>query len=292
MLILHDGNPLANIRRPWVNYALIATMWLAFALQLWRAIRWQDFAFFPMQLWRFLPGPGPFYGLSGLFTHQFLHGGLLHLVGNVIALRVFGDNIEDALGHVRYASFFLLSGALAAIAQGIADPAAPLIGASGAISAVMAGYLLLHPRARIFVLVFNIAPVLAPASFVVGFTILVNIAMAYDVTLLTGGTPGAEARTIAWWAHIGGFAAGLVLVPVLKTRSVLLFQPAPLTQGAGMRWLGRLIPSLSWPGDRPFGEDAAAAVAAAEHPTRAKALVFAKALLYILLTLVLMRFLR
>jgi len=292
MLILHDGNPLANIRRPWVIYALIATMGIAFALQLSRAIRWQDFAFFPMQLWCFLPGPGPFHGLSGLFTHQFLHGGLLHLVGNVIALRVFGDNIEDALGHARYAAFFLLSGAFAAIAQGIAEPTVPLIGASGAISAVMAGYLLLHPRARIFVLVFNIAPMLAPASFVVGFTILVNIAMAYDVTLLTGGTPGVEARIIAWWAHIAGFAAGLVLVPALKARSVMLFQPAPLTQGKGMRWLGRLIPSLSWPGDRPFGEDAAAAVAAAEHPTRAKALVFAKALLYILLILVLMRFLR
>jgi hypothetical protein len=155
----------------------------------------------------------------------------------------------------------------------------------------MAGYLLLHPRARIFVLVFNIAPVLAPASFVVGFSILVNIAMAYDVTLLTGSTPDAQARITAWWAHIGGFTAGLVLVPLLKTRSVALFQPPPLTQGAGMRWLGRLIPSLAWPGDRPFGEDTAAAVAAAEHPTRTKALVFAKAVLYILLILVLMRLL-
>jgi hypothetical protein len=139
--------------------------------------------------------------------------------------------------------------------------------------------------------VFNVAPVLAPASFVVGFSILVNIAMAYDLTLLGGATPGAEARSIAWWAHIGGFAAGLLLVPLLKARSVALFQPPPLTQGVSMRWLGRLIPSLAWPGDRPFGEDAAAAVAAAEHPTRAEALVFAKALLYILLTLVLMRFL-
>jgi len=190
MLILHDGNPLANIRHPWVNYALIATMGMAFASQLSRAIRWQDCAFFPMQL---PPGTRPI-----------------------------------------------------------------------------------------------------PWTFrvVVGFTILVNIAMAYDVTLLTGSTPGAEARIVAWWAHIGGFAARLVLVPPLKARTVTLFEPAPLTQGAGMRWLGRLIPSLSRPGDRPFGEGAAAVLAAAEHPTRAKALVFAKALLYILLILVLMRFLR
>lgn len=291
MLILHDGNPLANIRRPWVNYGLMLTMVVVFGLQLVGLVRWQHFAFIPIQLWHFWPGPGPLHGIAGLFTHQFLHGSLLHIIANLIALRVFGDNIEDALGHGRYAAFFLVSGALAAIAQGIAAPTAPLIGASGAISAVMAGYLLLHPRARIFVLVFNVAPVLAPASFVVGFSILVNIAMAYDLTLLGGATPGAEARSIAWWAHIGGFAAGLLLVPLLKARSVALFQPPPLTQGVSMRWLGRLIPSLAWPGDRPFGEDAAAAVAAAEHPTRAKALVFAKALLYILLTLVLMRFL-
>jgi len=291
MLILHDGNPLTYIKRPWVNYALIVTMGAVFGLQLLGVVRWQQFVFLPMQLWHLWPRPGPLYGIAGPFTHQFLHGGLLHLIANVIALRVFGDNIEDALGHWRYAAFFLVSGALAAIAQGIAAPTVPLIGASGAISAVMAGYLLLHPRARIFVLVFNVAPVLAPASFVVGFSILVNIAMAYDITLLTGGTPGAEARIIAWWAHIGGFASGLVLVPVLKRRAVKLFQPPPLTQGAGMRWLGRLIPSLAWPGDRPFGEDTAAAVAAIEHPTRAKALVFAKALLYILLIFVLMRFL-
>ncbi len=291
MLILHDGNPLTHIKRPWVNHGLMAAMGIVFGLQLLGVVRWQHFAFIPAQLWHLWPGPGPLYGIVGLFTHQFLHGGLLHIIANVIALRVFGDNIEDALGHWRYAAFFLASGALAAIAQGISAPTAPLVGASGAISAVMAGYLLLHPRARIFVLVFNIAPVLAPASFVVGFSILVNIAMAYDVTLLTGGSPGAEARSIAWWAHIGGFVAGLVLVPLLKARSVALFQPPPMTQGAGMRWLGRLIPLLAWPGDRPFGEDAAAAVAAAEHPTRTKALVFAKALLYILLILVLMRFL-
>jgi len=289
MLILHDGNPLTHIKRPWVNHALIVTMGTVFGLQLLGVVRWPHFAFIPVQLRHLWPGPGPLYGIAGLVTHQFLHGGLLHIIANVIALRVFGDNIEDALGHWRYAAFFLASGALAAIAQGIAEPTVPLIGASGAISAVMAGYLLLHPRARILVLVFNIAPILAPASFVVGFSILVNIAMAYDITLLTGGTPGAEARTIAWWAHIGGFAAGLVLVPLLKARSVALFQPPPLTQGVGMRWLGRLIPSLAWPGDRPFGEDAAAAVAAAEHPTRTKALVFAKALLYILVILVLMR---
>ena len=113
------------------------TMVVVFGLQLVGLVRWQHFAFIPIQLWHFWPGPGPLHGIAGLFAHQFLHGSLLHIIANLIALRVFGDNIEDALGHGRYAAFFLVSGALAAIAQGIAAPTAPLIGASGAISAVM-----------------------------------------------------------------------------------------------------------------------------------------------------------
>jgi len=104
MLILHDGNPLTHIKRPWVNHALIVTMGVVFGLQLLGVVRWQQFAFLPAQLWHLGPGPGPFDGITGLFTHQFLHGGLLHIIANVIALRVFGDNIEDALGHWRYAA--------------------------------------------------------------------------------------------------------------------------------------------------------------------------------------------
>lgn len=290
MLILHDGNPLGRIGRPWVNYGLMLAMVIVFLLEVTEAVPWQYFAFFPDQLWNQSAEPGPLNGILGLFTHQFLHADLLHIIANLVTLRVFGDNIEDALGHWRYALFFLASGAISALAQGLADPQVPLIGASGAISAVMAGYLLLHPRARIFVLAFNIAPVLAPASFVVGFTILINIAMAYDVSLLTGGPPGPAAERIAWWAHVGGFACGLALVPILKARTVPLFQSPPMSQGRGMRWLGRLIPSFAWPGDRPFAEDQAAAVRAVEHPTRTKALVFVKALFYILLVFVLMRY--
>jgi rhomboid family protein len=292
MLILHDGNPLTHINRPWVNHALMAAMVGVFLLQLGDVISWYTLAFFPAQLWGLEPAPGPLNGILGLVTHQFLHADILHIVANLVALRVFGDNIEDALGHGRYVLFFLGSGAAAAAAQGLlGDPYTPLIGASGSIAAVMAGYLLLHPRARILVLAFNVAPVLAPASLVVGFGILVNIAMAYDITLLTGGPPDPEDLAIAWWAHVGGFACGLAFVPLLKTKNVPLFQPAPMSQGAGMRWLGRLIPSLSWPGDRPFAEDTAAAVAASVNPGRTKLLVFAKAVLYILLIFVLMRYL-
>lgn len=76
MLILHDGNPLTHIKRPWVNYALMLTMALVFGLQLLGILRWQQFAFFPAQLWHVSPGPGPFDGIIGLITHQFLHGGV------------------------------------------------------------------------------------------------------------------------------------------------------------------------------------------------------------------------
>jgi membrane associated rhomboid family serine protease len=287
MLILHDGNPLTRIKHPWVNYALMTAMVAVFLLQLADIVTWETFAFFPAQL---SLGPGLLNGLLGLVSHQFLHGNILHIVANLVALRVFGDNIEDALGHRRYGLFFLAGGAFAAMVHGLTDPYVALIGASGAISAVMAGYLLLHPRARIFILAFNIAPVLAPASLVVGFSILLNIAMAYDVTLLTGEPADQGDLTIAWSAHVGGFAFGLVLLPLLKSKDVPLFQPAPLTQGAGMRWLGRLIPSLAWPGDRPLAADSAAAIAASMNPGRDKLLVFAKSALYILLILVLMRY--
>ncbi|MGH6929308.1 MAG: rhomboid family intramembrane serine protease [Dongiaceae bacterium] len=292
MLILHDGNPLTHINRSWVNHALMTAMVGVFLLQLGDLVSWRSLAFFPAQLWHLWPSPGPLNGILGLVTHQFLHGNILHILANLVALRVFGDNIEDALGHWRYALFFLGSGAIAAMTQGLlSDPYTPLIGASGSIAAVMAGYLLLHPRARILVLAFNVAPILAPASLVVGFGILVNIAMAYDITLLTGGPPDPQDLVIAWWAHVGGFACGLAFIPLLKARNVPLFQPPPMTQGAGMRWLGRLIPSLSWPGDRPFAEDTTAAVAAAVNPGRTRLLVFVKAVFYILLIFVLMRYL-
>jgi membrane associated rhomboid family serine protease len=293
MIILHDGNPLTRIRHPYVNWALVGLSIAVFVLQWFEVFQWKRYAFFPMVLFEpeRYPLPVPLEGWLGLLTHQFLHGDLLHLLANITALFVFGNNIEDALGHWRYLLFYLVCGALAALGHGWMEPASPLIGASGAVSAVMGGYLLLHPRARILILAFNIAPVMAPAAVVVGFNVVVNVAMAYDVTLLTGGQPDPRDMAIAWWAHIGGFACGLAFLPVLKLRTVPLLQPAPTTQGAGMRWLGRLIPSLSWPGDRPFAEDTAAALEAAVHPGRAKLLVFAKAVFYILLILVLMRYL-
>ncbi len=286
MLILHDGNPLTRIRRPWVNMALMAGTAAVFALQLLDAAAWQRFAFFPAQLWHLWPQPGPLYGIAGLITYPFLHGNLLHVGANLIALRVFGDNLEDAMGHWRYLLFYLASAAFAAAAQGLlADPFAPLIGASGAVSAVMGGYLLLHPRARILILAFNVAPVIAPAAVVVGFQIAVNFAMSWNLVLFAGAPPDPGAAAVAWWAHIGGFVSGMALVPLLKASGVPLFQ-APALPERGMRWLGRYVPTLSWPGERAPVE------AGAERPPRRAGLeVFVKALAYVALIVVLMRYL-
>ena len=295
MIILHDGNQLTRIRRAWVNQAIVVVCIAMFILQLFDAFSWQTLAFYPNQLWSWSDRPGPFHGLAGLVMHMFFHGDPLHLASNLLALLVFGNNLEDALGHWRYLLFYLFSGIAAAVAQGaLGNSMIPLIGASGAISAVMGAYLLLHPRARILILAFNIAPVMAPASLVVGFTVLVNVAMAYDISLLSRGSPSPDLTRIAWWAHIGGFAAGLLFLLALKPRDVPLFQAPPPLPARTMRWLGRFVPTLAWPGERPIeepGTDGAAVLAWQDRPVGAKLLFIAKALFYVLLIFVLMRYL-
>lgn len=294
MLILHDGNPLVRIKRPWVNQGLLLLTAGMFALQLSDLIGWRQFAFFPAQLWNLWPVPGPLNGAIGLVTHLFLHGDILHLAANLVALAVFGNNVEDALGHWRYLILYLLAGALGAVAQGLlSDPFVPLIGASAAVSGVMGGYLLLHPRAHVLILAFNVIPVIAPASLAVAFTILVNIAMAYDVTLLTGGIPEDGQLHIAWWGHIGGFACGIVGVPLLKARDVPLFQPPPALPARSMRWLRRFIPTLAWPGGATVPEESTriSLLASSRLAAEPKYLVIAKALGYVVLILLLMRFL-
>jgi len=153
-----------------------------------------------------------------LVSYQFMHANSPHLLGNMLMLWVFGDNIEDALGHVRYLLFYLLCGIVGALVFSlfVDDPLVPLIGASGSISGVMGGYLLLHPRARVLVALFTRLPMVLPAGLVVGFYIVFNLLMA------AGG--GAD-QEVAWWAHIGGFAAGLALIAPMRRRGIALFQP-------------------------------------------------------------------
>jgi membrane associated rhomboid family serine protease len=154
---------------------------------------------------------------------MFLHGGWMHLIGNMLYLWIFGNNIEDSMGHGRFVLFYLACGAAAALMQAMPNPEStiPMIGASGAISGVLGAYLLLFPRAKILVLVplgFYITTVRLPAGIVLLFWFVFQIIN----NLLASGQQGG----VAWGAHIGGFIAGMVLIPLLKHRKVKFFAPA------------------------------------------------------------------
>ncbi|MCP5433273.1 MAG: rhomboid family intramembrane serine protease [Alphaproteobacteria bacterium] len=158
-----------------------------------------------------------------VFTSMFLHGGILHLAGNMLFLWIFGDNVEEAMGHARYLVFYLLSGIAAALGQGLLDPASqvPMIGASGAISGVLGAYVLLYPHATVkTVIIFGIfiQVVHVPAFVVLGIWFGGQLLMG----LLNTGAEGG----VAFWAHIGGFLAGLALVPVFRRPGIALLQPA------------------------------------------------------------------
>ena len=162
-----------------------------------------------------VPHPVPLYGT--ILTSMFVHRGLFHLAGNMLYLWIFGDNVEDRLGRFRFLLFYLLSGVGAAATQILSDPHSkiPMIGASGAISGVLGAYLLLYPHARVVTLVFFgwfVRVIEIRAVFVLGFWILVQLASG----LLTWG---AQVGGVAWFAHVGGFVAGLVMVIPLRRRA-------------------------------------------------------------------------
>jgi membrane associated rhomboid family serine protease len=153
-----------------------------------------------------------------LFTSMFMHGGWLHLIGNMLFLYVFGDNIEDRLGHLRYLLFYLLAGLGAAFTQIFINPVSqiPMVGASGAIAGVLGAYILLFPTARILTLIpifFFIQLVELPAYLFLGIWFIMQLVSG----MLSLGI-GADAGGVAWWAHIGGFATGAVLLVFLKSR--------------------------------------------------------------------------
>jgi membrane associated rhomboid family serine protease len=151
-----------------------------------------------------------------ILTSMFMHGGWMHIIGNMLFLWIFGNNIEDVLGHVRFVLFYLLCGTAAALAQSLADTHSdvPMIGASGAIAGVLGAYLVLFPRARVLVLVllgFFIQVIRLPALIVLG--------VWFVLQLFQGGlmAPGKEGG-VAYLAHVGGFAAGIVLIFLLGGR--------------------------------------------------------------------------
>ena len=171
-----------------------------------------------------------------LVTYMFFHGGWVHLIGNMAFLWVFGDNVEDAMGHVRFLAFYLLCGMAAgllhtavvssgnglipadvAASAGITEPVllsqAPLIGASGAVAGVISAYLMLHPRVMVWVLALRFIPLRIYALYALGLWILMQVVMV----MLPQEGP------VAWWAHIGGLISGAVLITVMKRSDVPLF---------------------------------------------------------------------
>ena len=162
--------------------------------------------------------PADFSWLAVL-TSMFLHGGLLHFGGNMLYLWIFGDNVEDRMGHGRFVLFYLLCGTAAALAQAMFDPdsAVPMVGASGAIAGVMGAYFVLYPHSRIVTLLpFIVIQVIeVPAIFFLGIWFLMQFASGItSVATATGGAGGGGG--VAFWAHVAGFVAGLVGVFVFR----------------------------------------------------------------------------
>ena len=148
-----------------------------------------------------------------LITSMFLHGGFLHLGGNLLYLWIFGNNVEDAMGHGRYLFFYLTCGVAAALLEGVIRPHSgiTMVGASGAISGVLGAYVLIYPRTRVTVIIplgFLLYPTKISALYVVGFWFLLQL---LNVVSLSSDSTGT-----AWWAHVGGFATGMALTPVLS----------------------------------------------------------------------------
>ncbi|QCI64508.1 rhomboid family intramembrane serine protease [Phreatobacter stygius] len=148
-------------------------------------------------------------------TYMFMHGGWMHLIGNMLFLWVFADNVEDAMGHVRFLAFYLICGLIAGAIHLAINPVsqAPLVGASGAISGVLAAYLILFPRVRVFGLAFNVLPISIPVWLALGAWIVLQLFHLFT----------AQGGDTAWWAHVGGLIAGALLVGLFKSRDVMLF---------------------------------------------------------------------
>jgi len=221
MFPVNDENPTRGPAP--INIIIIILNFIVFALQILSGdafvLRW---AFIPARLSAFLAGNGSPQVILTIFSAMFMHGGIAHILGNMLFLWIFGDNVEDQFGHLRYLTFYLICGIVATFAQYIIDPgsAIPNIGASGAIAGVLGAYLLMFPRARVNLFVWPLSVLLAiftrspylrlPAWLMLGlwFGMQVLLGVQGLNTLGEGG--------VAFWAHIGGFMAGVLLALFLR----------------------------------------------------------------------------
>lgn len=219
---LYDDNPLRHLPRPYVNYALIGVNIFCFLLTGGVDPSAVDtaaigFGFIPAVVDGYeLISPQEIPAAFTFVTYAFLHVSWLHLLGNIAFLWVFGDNIEDALGHFRYLVFYLVCAAAAAFMHSLVypDSPAPLIGASGAVAGVVGAYLVLHPRVKLWVLLLGRIPLRLSAMWVLGGWVIFQV-----FNIFAAG----EEDSTAWWAHIGGLAVGAGLVVLLRRRGVPLF---------------------------------------------------------------------
>ena len=214
-LPLKDDNPLKVISFQVVTVSIIALCVVVFLWQLSSgAAGGQRIAMSLGMVPALLFGAGELPGAQAvvpaeltLLTSMFLHGGWLHLIGNMLYLWVFGDNVEDAMGHPRFLVFYLVCGVAGGLMHAGLNPdsVVPTVGASGAISGVLGAYLVMHPKVKVLVLAFYRLPIRLPAYIVLGGWIAMQV---FFVLTDPGGGEGG----VAWWAHIGGFLVGLLLI--------------------------------------------------------------------------------
>ncbi|WP_417687368.1 rhomboid family intramembrane serine protease [Roseibium sp.] len=221
---LHDHNGLAHVTRPVVTWGLIAANAIVFFVYqqagLSDVINASAYSFGLI--------PSVFFDLKDLtpelqvvpegatiVTYAFLHGDFMHLAGNMLFLWVFGDNVEDAMGHVRFVIFYLACAAAGGLAYSLANFGSdvPLVGASGAVAGIVAAYLMLHPKVKIWILALGRLPLRLSAQWVLGAWVVYQVANA----LLS------QTGNVAWSAHIGGLIAGALLIIPLRRRGVPLF---------------------------------------------------------------------
>ncbi len=225
MIPFKDDNPTSTF--PFITIAFIVLNIFIFFLQLTSSTDPRDQVYYFGAIPHFLltfSSTQPINPFGTVFTSMFMHGGLLHLGTNMLFLWIFGNNIEDQLGHFKFIIFYLLCGVIAAYSHALSGPSSmvPMIGASGAVSGVLGAYLLLFPKARVHTLIFlgfYIQVLRLPAVIVIGFWIVIQFING----LISKGS--ANHGGVAWFAHIGGFIAGMILIRLFISRKRKIFYP-------------------------------------------------------------------
>jgi membrane associated rhomboid family serine protease len=254
---LHDRNALKHIRKQYVTLGLLLANVISYALASLMPDAAYEFGVYGLGFIPAIPLGGATLDPSLVLvperatyiTYSFLHGSWLHLGSNMLFLWVFGDNVEDAMGHFKFLFFYLACAAAGALAHGLLMPTseAPLIGASGAVSGVVAAYLMLHPKVRVWVLVFMRFPLPLPAFI----PLLFWVGQQFVMLVIDGDS------NVSWGAHVGGILAGAILVLFLRRPGVPLFDRAivtpravehkavPVERAAAGPWGQRTSPSQS-----------------------------------------------